>query len=337
MRFGRSTQDRAASSYRIVVARWPAPGRLVALDGFRLHIQCSGQGTPAVVCDAALGGSSLSWSLVQPDLARITTVCSYDRAGFAWSDAGPMPRTAGRIADELRTLLDRADVPTPYVLTGHSFGGLVVRIFASRYRRDTAGVVLIDPAHPEEWLEPSADARAQIDRGRRLCRHGAWAARTGIARLVSLMVSAGALDLARGIATVVSRGGLSREDEGILAPIWRLPREVRKPLRYFWTRADFYAALGSQIESICASAAEVAAAPVSEWRDLPFVTISSSDASPQRRQLQDALARQCSRGRHIVAPNSGHWILLDQPQVVIDAIREVVMEVRSRESLNPSS
>jgi pimeloyl-ACP methyl ester carboxylesterase len=316
------------------VPRWPAPGRLVALDGFRLHVNCSGSGTPAVVCDAALGGSSLSWSLVQPELSRTTTVCTYDRAGFAWSDAGPMPRTAGRIADELRSLLDRSGVPGPFVMAGHSFGGLVVRIFASRYRHDTAGVVLIDPAHPEEWLEPSADERAQIDRGLRLCRHGAWAARTGIARLVSLMVSAGALDLARGIAKIVSRGALSRQDEGILAPIWRLPRDVRKPLRSFWTRADFYAALGSQIESICVSAAEAAAAPLSDWRDVPLVTISSTDASPRRRTLQEALVRQSRRGRHIVAGNSGHWVLLDEPQIVIDVIREVVFEVRADSTRN---
>ena len=82
------------------------PGQLVDAGGLRLHLLCSGSGTPAVVMEAALGGSSISWSLVQPGLARLTRVCSYDRAGFGWSDAGPMPRTAGRVASELRVLLD---------------------------------------------------------------------------------------------------------------------------------------------------------------------------------------------------------------------------------------
>jgi len=98
------------------------PGRLVDVGGFRLHMHCSGEGSPAIVLDAALGGSSLSWSLVQPELAKVTRACSYDRAGFGWTDAGPMPRTAGSAADELRTLLERAGVPPPHVLVGHLFG-----------------------------------------------------------------------------------------------------------------------------------------------------------------------------------------------------------------------
>ena len=101
----------------------PAPGRLVDIGGMRLHLSCAGEGGPTVVLEAALGASSISWSLVQPGLARLTRVCSYDRAGFGWSDRGPMPRTARRIASELHTLLERARVPAPYLLVGHSFGG----------------------------------------------------------------------------------------------------------------------------------------------------------------------------------------------------------------------
>ena len=115
----------------------------------RLHLRCSGEGTPAVVFDAALGASSLSWSLVQPAIARMTCACAYDRAGLGWSDAGPLPRTAGRSADELYDLLRREAVPGPYVLVGHSFGGLVMRLFESRHASETAGLVLIEPAIPE--------------------------------------------------------------------------------------------------------------------------------------------------------------------------------------------
>lgn len=300
------------------------PGQLVDVGGFRLHMHCAGEGSPAIVLDAALGGSSLSWSLVQPELAKVTRACSYDRAGFGWSDAGPMPRTAGRAADELRTMLDRAGVLPPYVLVGHSFGGLVALIFAQRFRKDTGGLVLVDPAHAEDWVKPAPKEQVRIDRGVRLCRYGAISARLGVARVVAALVSLGQLTLARGLVAVASRGGLSRQDEGILAPIWKLPPDVRPVLSQFWTKPKFFEALGSQIESICVSAAQVLDATAGGFGDLPLVTISSTDPGSYRLRQQDALAALSTRGRHIVASNSGHWIPLDQPGAVIDAVNEVL-------------
>ncbi|MGH9331314.1 MAG: alpha/beta fold hydrolase, partial [Vicinamibacterales bacterium] len=175
------------------------PGRLIDVGGYRLHLNGTGAGRPTVVLDAALGGSSVSWALVQPEVARFTRVCSYDRAGFGWSDAGPMPRTVGRIVGELRTLLDRAGEPSPYVLVGHSFGGLVLRVFAARYPADVAGLVLVDPAHPEDWVNPAPKERVKIDRGVRLCRQGARAARLGVARVVAWLAGRGALAPARAL------------------------------------------------------------------------------------------------------------------------------------------
>jgi len=149
----------------------------VNVGSHRLHIRCAGDGGPVVIFDAALGGSSLSWTLVQPAVARITRACSYDRAGFGWSDAGPLPRTAGRIAGELHALLHAAAVPHPYVLVGHSYGGLVMRLFASRHADEVAGLVLVEPAIPEEWADPTDEQRALVARGVRLCGYGATAAR----------------------------------------------------------------------------------------------------------------------------------------------------------------
>jgi pimeloyl-ACP methyl ester carboxylesterase len=311
------------------VNRVPPPGRVVDAGGVRLHINCAGSGTPAVVFDAALGASSISWSLVQPAVARITTACTYDRAGFGWSGAGPLPRTAGRIASELHALLARANVPPPYVLVGHSFGGLVMRIFSARFPAATAGLVLIDPAHPEEWLEPGAHERRQIDRGVRLCRYGARAARLGMAKAVAAFVAIGALAPARAMVGLISRGGLSRADEDILAPMWKLPPEARRPLAQFWTDPKFFEALGSQIESICESAAEARDAAVRPLDDRPLTVIAAESASARRRQLHQALARQSSRGRFLVAPESGHWVPLDQPAVVIDAIVRMVEGARA--------
>jgi pimeloyl-ACP methyl ester carboxylesterase len=304
------------------------PGRLVDVGGFRLHIRCDGTGTPAVVFDAALGGSSISWTLVQPAIAHVAQACTYDRAGFGWSDAGPMPRTAARAAAELRDLLHRAGVPPPYLLVGHSFGGLVMRIFATRYRSETCGLVLVDPAHPEDWVKPAPKEQRQIDRGLRLCRHGALATRFGLARIVAALVSFGALGPARALVGLVSRGGFTRDDEAILAPIWKLPPATRPPLRYFWTQRKFFDALGSQIQSICTSAAEVLDASAAGYGDLPLVTISSTNPGEYCLRQQEALARLSNRGEHIIAPNSGHWVPLDEPEIVIDSILRMVSTVR---------
>jgi pimeloyl-ACP methyl ester carboxylesterase len=300
----------------------------VDVGGFRLHVQCGGEGAPSIVLDAALGGSSVSWSLVQPELAALSLVCSYDRAGFGWSDPGPLPRTAGRIAGELRTLLDRAGVPPPFLMVGHSFGGLVALVFARRFAAETCGLVLVDPAHAEDWVTPAPKEQAKIDRGVRLCRYGSRTARLGLARIVAALVGVGQLGLARALVKVLSRGGLAQQDEGILAPVSRLPPEARRPLTQFWTRPAFFDALGSQIESICTSAREVLDATSGGYGDLPLVTISSTDPGDYRLRQQDALARLSTRGRHIMASHSGHWIPLDQPQVVIDTIRDVLDAVQ---------
>ena len=170
---------------------------------------------------------------MQQQVASFAHACAYDRAGFGWSDAGPLPSTAGAIASELHTLLQRSGEPPPYTLVGHSFGALVMRIFAARHRDVTAGLVLVDPAHPEDWLDPSPEDRANIERGRRLCKQGARAARLGLARAVAALVNAGALSPARVLVKFVSRGGLHRPDESILAPMWKIPAEARRRLPLF--------------------------------------------------------------------------------------------------------
>jgi len=311
------------------VVRVPPPGQLVDVGGFRLHVKCDGAGTPTVVFDAALGGSSISWAWVQPEIARSNRTCIYDRAGYGWSDPGPFPRTAGRMVDELHTLLERSGVGPPYVLVGHSFGGLVMRIFAARYRSDVVGLVLVDPAHPEDWVTPAPKEQIKIDRGVRLCRYGAGAARVGIARLVAALGSAGIFGAARLIVRIISRGQLKREDEGILAPVWKLPPEARAPLQQFWTDEKFFRSLGSHIESVCISARETLDAGRDGYGDLPLITISSTDPGDYRLRQQDALARSSSHGRHIVASNSGHWIPLDEPDTVVRAIRDVLAQIRS--------
>ncbi len=301
---------------------------MVDIGGHRLHLWCQGEGTPVVVFDSALGASSLSWSLVVDGVAAVTRACRYDRAGFGWSERGPLPRTAGRIADELHDLLRLAGVPVPRLLVGHSYGGLVMRLLASRHPHDVAGLVLIEPAHPEAWEQPSEEQRRQIARGTRLCRYGAQAARLGVGRVISALVSAGAIGTARAIVKVVSRGSLGRADESILAPVWKLPPETRPFLKQLWTQPRFFEALGSQIASICESARQAAHEVPSHYGDLPLVVVTRADAQKERTRADAALAQRSTRGRHVIAANSSHWIPLDAPDVVVGAIVDVIREVR---------
>ena len=139
------------------------PGQLVAAaDGFRLNLYCMGSGSPTVVFDSGWGDWAPAWSKVQPEIAKWTRACSYDRAGTGFSDPGPMPRTSVRIAEELRTALHHAGIAGPYILVGSAFGGDNVRTFADLYMDEVAGLVLVD-ADPDD-LEPKAMQRRGTSR-----------------------------------------------------------------------------------------------------------------------------------------------------------------------------
>src|SRR6266699_6194112 len=120
------------------------PGKLVSVNGFRLNLYCMGNGSPTVVFDSGWEDWAPAWSKVQPEVAKFTRACSYDRAGAGFSDAGPMPRTSVRIAEELHSALHNAGVRGPYILIGHAFGGDNVRTFAARYTSEAAGLVLVE-------------------------------------------------------------------------------------------------------------------------------------------------------------------------------------------------
>jgi pimeloyl-ACP methyl ester carboxylesterase len=127
----------------------PAPGELVDIGGRKLHLWCSGKGSPTVIVESGASGFSIDWALVQPEVAKFTRICTYDRAGFAWSDQGPAINTVAQTMDDLHLLLRIAKVAPPYVLVGHSIGGLYVRAYQRRYPEEVAGLVLVD-ATPED-------------------------------------------------------------------------------------------------------------------------------------------------------------------------------------------
>ena len=139
--------------------KYPAPGQLIDIGGYRLHLYCMGEqtnGSPTVVLEQGLGGVSPAWAWIQPEVAKVTRVCAYDRAGLGWSDPAPKgtPRDGKRVADDLHTLLQKVGIPGPYVMVGHSSGGLYALSFAHQYSKDVAGVVLLDSSHPDQWRTP---------------------------------------------------------------------------------------------------------------------------------------------------------------------------------------
>jgi len=256
----------------------PAEDKASALDemidvgGYRLHINCSGHpisGSPTVVMDAGGYDSSETWSKVQPEIAKFARVCVYDRAGLGKSERRPSPSYPSQeVVKDLHTLLDNAHIAPPFVLVGHSFGGMNVRLYASQHSEEIVGMVLVDSVHEDE-----------MDR---------WVA--------------------------------------------MLPLEVKQGM----TEAD-----KAQLARLAISEGQVRAA---NWHsDIPLVVLTHGVVNPAdygipsmvakgetlRLEMQGALARLSSRSKHIIAEKSGHYIQRDQPELVIDSVRQVVTATRA--------
>jgi pimeloyl-ACP methyl ester carboxylesterase len=164
----------------------PPPGELVDVGGHSLHIHCVGKGSPTVVLDAALGSMSASWIWVQREVSGTTGVCAYDRSGMGWSESGSEPRDAKQVAGELHALLEGADLGKgPYVLVGHSFGGLYTQTYAAQYPDEVAGVALVESSHPEQFSR-LPEARDSFEQTKRLYTVASLLARIGVVRLFNL-------------------------------------------------------------------------------------------------------------------------------------------------------
>jgi pimeloyl-ACP methyl ester carboxylesterase len=297
--------------------RFPPPGRLVDIGGRKLHVDASGGGSPVVVLDSALAGTSLSFRDVQSRVAEFTRVVSTDRAGFGWSDPAPSPRRADILVEELRRALGAAKLEPPYVLVGHSYGGLVVRLFAATHPGEVSGLVLVDAPHPREWMAPSPDQARRISRGAGLSRRAALLAHFGLTRLLFRLAGRG----------LILGGSASVEQGRVESLLGKVPAPQKKIIRSFWVRPATLSALASLIENVPASAALVDRAS-GDLGALPLRVLTAADPSPERLCYQEELTKASSRGRHILSRKSGHFIPLDEPELVVEAIREVVEEAR---------
>jgi len=308
----------------------PPPGKLVNIGTHRLHLLENGHGSPTIILEAGLMSSVLSWSEIQRTLAQSYRVVSYDRAGLGWSDLGPMPRTAERMVEELHTLLERAAIPPPYVLVGHSFGGLTMPLFAARYPQETAGVVLVDPVAPAEWNPPSEQDRKRAEIGATVSRRAALLCRIGVIRFVAFLLTSGATKLAGRLVRLISREAPT-ESGSVSSPwFWNLPAEERRMAAIFWVQEKFCRTIASQLENLPGSAVRVS--ELGEFCSKPAVILSAKSTPPKRREQHAAIAQRLPKGRYVLAEESSHWIMQDQPGLVLDAVHDVARSVLKPEA-----
>ena len=301
--------------------RFPPLGKYVPLSTHRLHYRDMGEGAPTIVLESGLMSTMLTWHRLQPELAKSARVISYDRAGFGWSDPGPEPRNAERIVEELRDLLHRVEAPPPYVLVGHSFGGLTMHLFASRYSREVCGVVLVDPVAAGEWRPASERDLHRIAIGSKICRRAAALSYTGLIRATAALVQSGAKGAGNRLIRTISKGAPSDSNSTESPWFWNLPTSERAMAPIFWTQPKFCRAIASQLERLPESAEQVIA---TGGLDKPLVVISAGNASARRLAEHRAIAEESPNRRHIIADRSGHWITEDQPELVVGAILDVM-------------
>jgi pimeloyl-ACP methyl ester carboxylesterase len=307
----------------IIYAR---PGQLVDVGGFRLNLYCLGSGSPSVVFDSGWGDWAPAWSTVQPKIAKWTRACSYDRAGAGFSDRGPMPRSSVRIAEELHTALHRAGIAGPYILVGSAFGGDNVRTFADRYMREVAGLVLVDAdasdVEPKAMQEEDHQGIARIVPGMRKC-HDAIAQSKPLPSACS-----------------------NRFFRGLPEAAWS-PELNAKVLQITQTKAAMYDSYASEMEQTPADETylqqhrrSLGSRPVrvltSRNHGVGHLERKPADTPEHVKYEHGTTLAQArwlglsSNAKQIFARHSSEYIQFDEPETVINAIREVYDLTRKR-------
>jgi pimeloyl-ACP methyl ester carboxylesterase len=303
--------------YQMVAMRgdqraFPAPGQLVDVGGYKLHISCLGTphaGSPTVILEGAHQATSSLWALVQSPVAAEARVCAYDRAGLGWSEPGPEPRDAEHVSRELHTLLANAGIPAPYVLVGHSYGGLYARVYAAQYPTEVAGLVLVDATHPDVWTRTPA-GRAEYQATARRSRMAPIVAGLGLIRLLDLFPL-----------------------HADLPPQQEAQYTAFKNSTAFWSVSD--------AEYRATPATVTQARSAGSLGRLPLTVVSAGQHvrdDPLWSQLQDELATLSTNGIHSVVDGADHFSLLLKQQdarMTAAAILRTVKAVRTGQPLRP--
>lgn len=303
--------------------QFPAPGQRVDVGGYRLHIFCQGQGSPTVVVDAGNGDFSLGWSLVQPEVAQFARICTYDRAGYGWSDPSPDPRTARQMANELHALLVNAEIEGPYVLVGHSLGGYNVRMYADLFPQDVVGVVLVDAGHedqlkrlPSEYIQITQQQNGYLGAMRLM-------ARFGILRLM----------------------GKSAGEQALPPHIGQLPEDIRDVYVTMMSHPSYFDASLGELQALAETCSQVS--EIGDLDDRPVWVVTAENSidtetlksiglpadfpieqiQPIWLTLQGELALLSTNSTHLIAEGSGHAIHLDQPDLVVNVIEQIIIQM----------
>jgi pimeloyl-ACP methyl ester carboxylesterase len=308
---------------------FPAPGRMVDIGGWKVHLYCTGEAKPnqpTVILEAGAGDFSVEWSLVQPRVATFARVCSYDRAGDGWSELGPHPRTMKQLVYELHTLLERAGERAPFVLVGQSYGGVLIRLYAATYPTDVVGMMLVDAGRLDPWRFINGNL-VQLNT-------------TATGKPVPDVKTSGPLresDLppgARAQMEAAARDLLSRANESRE----KLPAEAKEMRRWALGTIKHVAAYVNPFEAE-ELALMIAAAQQKEFPlgDMPLTVLTAGRVQYDEAWLQDdhkraqaAHAELSRNGKQIVALESGHHIHIDEPDLVIDALRDLLGAIQPR-------
>ncbi len=287
-------------------ASFPPPGQMVSLGDFSLHLDCRGTSEVTIVMEAGAGGTSLSWSAVQPELTENLRVCTYDRAGMGWSEPGPSPRSGTQIVSELNLLLENAGIDGPLVLVGHSFGGLLVQQYARQFPHQVAGLVLVDAVHPDFIRNLPDVALEQRENQFASMRFAGILAKIGVVRLFKEVNFPDAM-----------------------------PQDVRGAVAALALRAQTAKTIYEEAIAFDQDVARMQALPYVR-AGLPVAVVSRAYVAPENvaegvtsipglwEEYQQRLARLTSDTTRYVAATPEHYIQFSQPELVIRAIRDVV-------------
>ena len=306
--------------------RYPAPGAMIDVGGYKLHVIESGKGSPSVILEAGFACFSLVWDLVQRDVAQFAHVYSYDRAGLGWSESSPHKRTSPNMVQELHTLLEILHAPKPYILVGHSFGGLLMQLYANTYPNDVYGLVLVDSSH-ELIIEKS------------------WTFnRDFYSLLPSLFQRRWHHFLnAHGMETLSNFTGIRAVYLRSLAKnAWGcIPTDIKKPFLARLLSPQGIYTRGQEMRHI-AESHDAAKQANNMFSNKPLIVISRGKIIDKKTDpekfwpyltkahlevwdaLQNDLATKSNNSTHIIAQKSGHTIVWSEPELIINAIKNLV-------------